>query len=85
MRVLYGQPLTEAEKQEFTPVVHSNTIVSMKALCHQSKIMENDKEILEENRDSVIIMRNASETATIDKELGTAIKKLWKVKTFIFW
>lgn len=32
MRVLFGAPLTEEEKNQITPVVYSNTISSMKAL-----------------------------------------------------
>ena len=32
MRVLFGAPLTEEEKQQITPVVYSNTILSMKLL-----------------------------------------------------
>lgn len=32
MRVLFGAPLTEDEKNQITPVVYSNTISAMKAL-----------------------------------------------------
>jgi hypothetical protein len=32
MRVLFGAPLTDEEKNQITPVVYSNTISSMKAL-----------------------------------------------------
>jgi predicted GTPase len=33
MRVLFGAPLTEEEKNQITPVVYSNTISSMKLLA----------------------------------------------------
>lgn len=32
MRVLFGAPLTDDEKNQITPVVYSNTIASMKVL-----------------------------------------------------
>jgi len=37
MRVLFGAPLTEEEKQQITPVVYNNTITSMKILCSEAK------------------------------------------------
>ena len=33
MRVLFGAPLTDEEKNQITPVVYSNTIASMKLLA----------------------------------------------------
>jgi hypothetical protein len=44
MRVLFGAPLTEEEKQQITPVVYSNTILSMKLLVNAVQNMgyEND-------------------------------------------
>jgi len=32
MRVLFGAPLSEDEKQQITPVVYNNTIVAMKMI-----------------------------------------------------
>ena len=77
MRVLYGAPLTDAEKQEFTPVVYSNTIMSMKSLCAQAVTMENDKDILLENADNITMVNEASDNGVIDATLGNAIKALW--------
>ena len=77
MRVLYGAPLTDAEKQEFTPVVYSNTIMSMKCLCAQAVLMEYDGDILDENRDAITTVNEASDNGVIDTVVGSAIKKLW--------
>ena len=46
MRVLFGAPLTEEEKQQITPVVYNNTITSMKILCSETKNMGYDSDVV---------------------------------------
>ena len=77
MRVLYGAPLSDAEKQEFTPVVFSNTIMSMKSLCTQAVIMNYEGSFLDENKEAVVTINAASDNGVIDMTVGTAIKMLW--------
>jgi len=45
MRVLYGAPLSETEKQQITPIVYLNTIVSMKVLLRQAGIFGYDSNV----------------------------------------
>lgn len=40
MRVLFGAPLSEEEKQQITPVVYNNTITSMKLLLQAVSDMD---------------------------------------------
>ena len=42
MRVLFGAPLSEEEKQQITPVVYNNTIASMKILVKETLRLGND-------------------------------------------
>src|SRR6056300_1755627 len=46
MRVLFGAPLTEDEKQQITPVVYNNTITSMKILCAEAKHLGYDGDVV---------------------------------------
>lgn len=45
MRVLFGAPLTDEEKNQITPVVYSNTITSMKVLVQSVIDMGYDTEV----------------------------------------
>jgi len=45
MRVLFGAPLTEEEKNQITPVVYSNTISSMKMLVQAVRDMGYEGEV----------------------------------------
>ena len=45
MRVLFGAPLTEEEKNQITPVVYSNTISSMKMLAQAVSQMGYEEEV----------------------------------------
>ena len=75
MRVLFGAPLTEDEKQQITPVVYNNTITSMKILCSETKNMGYDGEVLV--KDKLDFMLGLDDACEINDEIGGAIKDLW--------
>jgi GTPase SAR1 family protein len=76
MRVLFGAPLTEEEKQQITPVVYNNTITSMKILCGETKNMGYDSEVVA--KDMFDLMLSINDQCEINVEIGTAIKTLWQ-------
>ncbi|KAL3816027.1 hypothetical protein ACHAXA_010332 [Cyclostephanos tholiformis] len=75
MRVIFGAPLTEEEKQQITPVVYSNTISSMKILCVETKNMGYDQDVVV--KDKFEFMLALSDQCEINEEVGCAIKALW--------
>ena len=75
MRVLFGAPLTEDEKQQITPVVYNNTITSMKILCSETKNMGYDGEVIV--KDKLDFMLGLDDACEINDEIGGAIKDLW--------
>ena len=75
MRVLFGAPLTEEEKQQITPVVYNNTVTSMKILCTETKNMGYDQQVL--SKGMFDLMLTIDDHCEIDVEIGTAIKTLW--------
>ena len=75
MRVLFGAPLTEDEKQQITPVVYNNTITSMKILCSETKNMGYDGEVVV--KDKLDFMLGLDDACEINDEIGGAIKDLW--------
>jgi GTPase SAR1 family protein len=75
MRVLFGAPLTEEEKQQITPVVYNNTVTSMKILCTETKNMGYDQQVL--SKEMFDLMLTIDDHCEIDVEIGTAIKTLW--------
>ena len=75
MRVLFGAPLTEEEKQQITPVVYNNTVTSMKILCTETKSMGYDQQVL--SKEMFDLMLTIDDHCEIDVEIGTAIKTLW--------
>ena len=50
MRVLFGAPLSEDEKQQITPVVYSNTITSMKILLQAVLDMDYEGNVSNDSR-----------------------------------
>lgn len=77
MRVLFGAPLTEDEKNQITPVVYSNTIASMKLLVQAALDMGYLEKISPENKESFELIQSTPESAAIDISIGNAIKNLW--------
>lgn len=77
MRVLFGAPLSEEEKQQITPVVYNNTIASMKILVKETLRLENYGIIQPENKDSFEMISDISDAVEIDGTIGEAIKALW--------
>lgn len=75
MRVLFGAPLTEDEKQQITPVVYNNTIASMKILCTEAKNLGYDGEVVA--KDKLDFILELDEQCEINEEIGVAIKELW--------
>ena len=68
MRVLFGAPLTEDEKQKITPVVYNNTITSMKILCSETKNMGYDGEVIV--KDKLDFMLGLDDACEINDEIG---------------
>jgi GTPase SAR1 family protein len=77
MRVLFGAPLTEDEKNQITPVVYSNTIASMKLLVQAVLDMGFFEKIASENKESFELIQNTPDSSVIDASVGNAIKQLW--------
>lgn len=75
MRVLFGAPLTEDEKQQITPVVYNNTISSMKILCQETKNFGYDGEVVV--KDKLDFLLELDDQCEINDEIGVAIKELW--------
>lgn len=75
MRVLFGAPLSEDEKQQITPVVYNNTITSMKTLCAETTNMGNDQEVIA--KDKFDFMLSVDDQCEINEEIGLTIKALW--------
>ncbi len=75
MRVLFGAPLTEDEKQQITPVVYNNTIASMKILCTETKNMGYEGDVAA--KDKLDFVLGLDDQCEIDEEIGVAIKDLW--------
>ena len=75
MRVLFGAPLTEEEKQQITPVVYNNTITSMKILCNETKNLGYDQEVVAKEMFDLVL--KIDDHCEINVEIGNAIKTLW--------
>lgn len=75
MRVLFGAPLSEDEKQQITPVVYNNTITSMKILCTETKNMGYDGEVVA--KEKLEFMLGLDDQCEINEEVGVAVKDLW--------
>jgi len=76
MRVLFGAPLTEDEKQQITPVVYNNTIVSMKILLNETNNLGNYENVVA--KDKFDFLLNVDDQSEINEEIGVAIKELWQ-------
>ena len=75
MRVLFGAPLTEDEKQQITPVVYNNTIASMKILCAETKNLGHEGDVVAKGKLDFLL--GIDEQCEINEEIGGAIKELW--------
>jgi len=77
MRVLFGAPLSEEEKQQITPVVYNNTITSMKLLLQAVSDMDYGGNVAPENKNYFDLMTEVDESKEIDNDIGSALKALW--------
>lgn len=77
MRVLFGAPLSEDEKQQIKPVVYNNTIVSMKLLLQAVLDMDYGDNVATENKSNFDLIMAVDENTEIDKDIGSAVKSLW--------
>mmetsp|Transcript_21010 Transcript_21010/g.41928 ORF Transcript_21010/g.41928 Transcript_21010/m.41928 type:complete len:358 (+) Transcript_21010:2276-3349(+) len=75
MRVLFGAPLTDDEKQQITPVVYNNTITSMKILCSEAKNLGYDADVVA--KDKLDFMLTLDDQCDVNEDVGVAIKELW--------
>lgn len=75
MRVLFGAPLTDDEKQQITPVVYNNTITSMKILCSEAKNLGYDADVVA--KDKFDFMLTLDDQCDVNEDVGVAIKELW--------
>ncbi|KAL7467671.1 hypothetical protein ACHAXS_007913 [Conticribra weissflogii] len=76
MRVLFGAPLTDDEKQQITPVVYNNTIVSMKILLNETNNFGNYENVVAKDKFDYLL--NVDDQSEINEEIGMAIKELWQ-------
>ena len=75
MRVLFGAPLSDDERQQITPVVYNNTITSMKILCAETRRMGYEGDVVAKDRLDFIL--GVDDQSEINDEVGVAIKELW--------
>jgi len=75
MKVLYGAPLSEAERREVTPLVYENTLAAMKTLLEQTH--HAGFEVTIQAADAVKTVTTAMDGVDIDIALGQALKDLW--------
>lgn len=78
MRILYGAQLTDEEKNQVTPVVYFNTIMSMQKVLEEVTNMGYEKDVLPENKSHFDFLKTVDENAEIDEKMGGAIASLWK-------
>ena len=57
MRVLFGAPLTEEEKHQITPIVYSNTIMSMKVLLDAVQNMGYEDDVSLHHRETPNVVK----------------------------
>lgn len=74
MKIIYGVGFSDEEKDNFTPVVYSNTIVSMRALVQACEDFGHETKC----RDEIDQFREVVDNAPIDEEVGLLIKTLWQ-------
>ncbi|CAN0220587.1 unnamed protein product [Scytosiphon promiscuus] len=74
MKILFGVVSAE-EKKQMTPVVYSNTIMSMKILVEQATLLGEEENVA--CTDSFKMVVDCEDSAAIDMELGQAIQDVW--------
>mmetsp|Transcript_11054 Transcript_11054/g.16482 ORF Transcript_11054/g.16482 Transcript_11054/m.16482 type:complete len:355 (-) Transcript_11054:140-1204(-) len=74
MKILHGV-VTEEDRRFLTPIVHQNTIEAMKILVAQVEARNLTSQL--QAKSSLEKVKLCADEATIDLELGEAIKELW--------
>mmetsp|Transcript_18450 Transcript_18450/g.36918 ORF Transcript_18450/g.36918 Transcript_18450/m.36918 type:complete len:373 (-) Transcript_18450:80-1198(-) len=76
MKVLYGIPMSDEERMQYTPVVYNNTVTAMKILCEQVDALG----LRDQIRATAALERFSavSDEAEIDPDLGATILELWQ-------
>ncbi|CAM9807495.1 unnamed protein product [Ectocarpus sp. 12 AP-2014] len=74
MKILFGVVSAE-EKKQMTPVVYSNTIMSMKILVEQATLLGEEENVA--CPESFKLLADCEDSAAIDLELGQAIQDVW--------
>lgn len=74
MKILFGV-VSDEEKKQITPVVYSNTIMSMKILVEQTTLLGEEENIA--CKGAFEMVNTCEDTAPIDMVLGQAMKDLW--------
>lgn len=75
MKILFGMPLTDEEKQHATPIVYNNVITSLKTICESCvELGIKDQVVATSEFDDFMAI---SDEAEIDSDLGATIKTLW--------
>lgn len=75
MKILFGMPLTEEEKQHATPIVYNNVITSLKIVCENCDELGLKAQVVctKDFEDFMAI----SDEAEIDPVVGQMVKNLW--------
>mmetsp|Transcript_3288 Transcript_3288/g.4633 ORF Transcript_3288/g.4633 Transcript_3288/m.4633 type:complete len:354 (-) Transcript_3288:102-1163(-) len=76
MKILYGVPLTEAERRHQTPYVYNNIIQGVKIVVNQLVKFELHAELKDTDAFKKIFFLD--DNVVIDEKVGKAIKVLWK-------
>jgi hypothetical protein len=74
MRLLFGAPLTEAEKNQITPVVYSNTISSMKALVQAVSDFGYEDEVSKDCANFAQIFKRVRNELTLNSPFPSSTK-----------
>jgi len=75
MKILFGMPLTDEEKQHATPIVYNNIITSMKIICENCNDLGLKSSVAA--LEAFDLLMSLSDEAEIDPAVGGQIKALW--------
>jgi len=79
MITIYGKGFPETERNQYTKIIHSNVVLSMKTLIKESKRYGEISQELEADRQLVEAIPATIDTP-VDTKIGLAVKALWTDK-----
>lgn len=75
MKILYGEPPSRKDREQYTAIVYNNTTSAMKMVVDQSIVWNYDQEVADQDAFNLILA--LPEGIPVDPIVGNAIKVLW--------